>query len=124
MFNFNDPFLNQLAHNIVNAKLYPERIYRLAQTNSYSFRDAKIVLERIGNSHGLGKDPLSYRIDIDGHSFTLGLIAVWDDVDEATADVSIVSATPFDEDGRADIVAWLEGAVNAKTPPRDNYTGF
>ena len=124
MFILDDPHFNELTHNIVNLHLYPANIFRLGQHLRYSFRDAEIVLERIGNRHGLGKDPLTYRLDIDGPGFTLGLIAVWNDADQATADVIVCSASPLDADGRAAIVTWCEETLAAHTPPRDNYTGL
>ena len=124
VFKPDDTHLNEVAHNFVNLHLYPAKIFRLGQHLRYSFRDAEIILERIGNRYGLGKDALTYRLDIDGPGFTLGLIAVWDDPDQATADVIVCSATPLDEDGRAAIVTWCEETLAAHTPPRDNYTGL
>ena len=115
------PSQNEAVHNLINLHLFPQCILRLGQFDHCEFCDAEVVWERTGNPYASGMDPITYRYSIDGPGFSLCLLAIWSDEDQATADVHVVVMSPDRDEAREALRDWLASIVDAKMPPRDLF---
>ena len=113
----------EAVHDLINLHIYPQCTLRLGQSDRYPFAGADIVLERTGNPYGLGKDAVTYRYAVDGCGFGLSLLATWDDLDQATADVRVVAVSPNDDAAVEALQEWL-AVVTANMLPRDQHAGL
>ena len=116
--------LRESIHNLINIHLYPECTYRLGQPERYSFMDANVVFERIGNLYSYGQDAVTYRYNIDGPGFELCLLAIYNEPDQATADVRVAAITSDSEETREALRKWLVAIVNAQMQPRDMFANL
>ena len=114
---------HEAIHDLINLHLYPQCTFRLGQSDRYPFAGADIVLERTGNPYSSGKDALTYRYAVDGCGFGLSLLAIWDDLDQATADVRVLAMSPDDEAAAEALREWL-AVVTANMLPRDLFAGL
>ena len=118
------PAQNEAIHNLINLYLYPQCTFRLGQIDRFALAGADIVLERTGNPYSSGKDALTYRYAVDGPGFSLCLLAIWDDPDQATADVRVVAVSPDDDAAVKALEAWLTAVTTARMLPRDLFAGL
>ena len=114
----------EALHDLINLHLYPQCTLRLGQSDRLAFAGADIVLERTGNPYSSGKDALTYRYCLDGPGFRLNLLAIWDDPDQATADVHVVAVSPDDDEAARALQDWLAIVLTARMLPRDLFAGL
>lgn len=124
MFIATDLTTAEHIHNIINLRLFPECALRLGQSDHYAFRDARVVVERIGNPFHAGWEARSYRYHLAGPGFAAALMAIWSDEDATTASVQLISISPDDEASREAFREWLVENVDAKRPPPDSFAGL
>ena len=115
---------SEAIHDLIDLHLYPQCTLRLGQIDRFVLAGADIVLERTGNLYSSGKDALTYRYAIDGPGFSVCLLAIWDDPDQATADVRVVPVSPDDDAAVEALQAWLTAVTTARMLPRDLFAGF
>ena len=115
---------HEAIHDLINLHLYPQCTLRLGQSDRYTYAGADIVLERTGNPYRSGKDALTYRYAVDGRGFSLCLLATWDDLDQATADVRVVAVSPGDDAAADALSQWLIAVTTARMLPRDLFVGL
>ena len=118
------PAQHEPIHDLINLHLYPQCTLKLGQTDRFALAGADIVLERTGNPYSSGKDALTYRYAVDGPGFSLCLLAIWDDLDQATADVRVVAVSPDDDAAVEALQAWLTAVTMARMLPRDLFAGL
>ncbi len=115
------PLQREAVHDPINLHLLPQCVLRLGQFNHHEFLGADVVWERNGNLYASGRDAITYRYSIDGPGFSLRLLAIWGDEDQATADVHVVATSPNSDDARQALDDWLASTVNTRMPPRDLF---
>ena len=115
------PFQREAVHNLINLHLFPECVLRLGQFDHCEFLGTDIVWERTGNLYASGRDAVTYRYSIDGPGFSLCVLAIWSDEDQATADVHVVATFPDRDEARKALRDWLVSAANTRMPPRDLF---
>ena len=121
MFVSLSPSLMEAVHNLINLHLLPDCALRAGQCDRAIFCDVEIVWQRVGNVWSSGRDAITYKYFIDGPGFSLYLVAIWPDPNQATADVHVGAVTPDNDDAREALEGWLASVFNARVPPRDLF---
>jgi hypothetical protein len=97
------------AHNLINTQHFPQGLYRLGQSERFVVADGHIDITRCGNLYNAGKSALTYKYKIVGPGFAASVRAVWEDEDQATADVTVLSVLPSTETAKQRMLAWMLG---------------